>query len=356
MKLGYLLVAVIVAGALAASAPILNTTKEDFSTFNQDWNGCSHLKEVAAGEGYSPRALFSISDIHSTSDTGVLVMLNPSSTTSVTDQDLSTLKNFVENGGSLVLANDFGDGNAVLQGLGLRSSVTFSGAVLNDNATNWVDATHPLVTDISSSSATAGVHVLYCNYATTLNVTDTRVEVLARSAPTSSAHAAGANATGSAAGPQPVAASLEYGKGRVILLSDPSLFINGMVEKGDNERLFASLMANLTGGATATPLLFDESHRTANPPLPLVYERINTDDTVKYVIVLVSIAAVVAGMNVAAFKRKPHPQVTLGDAPVDTDAAVEDIVDAHPTWRRSQVKRLLKQLQLRRRTTHGDKK
>src|SRR5665647_649552 len=120
MKRGYLLIAVVVAAALIISVPILNATKEDFSTYNTDWNGASQIKDLAARERYGTRDLFSMGEAGSAGK-GVLIMLNPSKNVGVTDEDTRALKSFVQNGGSLVLANDFGNANAVLSGLGVAT-------------------------------------------------------------------------------------------------------------------------------------------------------------------------------------------------------------------------------------------
>jgi hypothetical protein len=245
-----------------------------------------------------------------------------------------------------------------LSGLGITNAVRFDGALLTDNVSKGVDEAHPLVTDIATSGLTAGVQTLYFNYGTALNVTDSRVTVLARSAPTSYLRAPTADnapLVGST-GTKPVLATLDYGKGRIVLLSDPSVFINGMVGQADNERLFTNLIANLTGRDAGVPILFDESHRASPPVWGLAYDRVNADDNLKYALVLVSVAAFVIGINVTARTRRRRPHVEPSEVPVNEEAAIADIVRAHPGWRASRIKGFLKQLQTRRKTSHGNRK
>jgi hypothetical protein len=351
VKLSYALIAAIVVVAFLISVPLLNTTKEDFSTYNTAWNGASDAKALASSDGYTTRSVFALSEIGS--GDGVLFMLNPNSSVSFSASDASTLQSFVKNGGVLVLANDFGNGNAVLSGLGV-SAARFNGALLEDNVSKGVDAAHPLITDVNASGITAGVHELYFNYGTALDVSGTNVTVLARSAPTSYLSTSASANLSATTGAHPVLATFTYGDGRIVLLSDPSVFINDMLGQADNQQLLTSMFANLTGGNTAAPIMFDESHRASAPVWSLLYDRINADDTVKYTVIVLISAAFVIGINATALVRRqrqgqgkdmaPAP----GDVPTNEAAVIADIVRAHPGWRRARVKGFLKQLQQRR--------
>ena len=360
MKLSYALIAAIVIVALLISVPILNTTKEDFSTYNTAWNGASDAKTLASSDGYTTSSVLALSEI-GTSGHGVLFMLNPNSSVGFSASDASTLQSFVRNGGVLVLANNFGNGNAVLSGLGVLGEARFNGSLLEDNVSKGVDAALPLITDVTASGLTAGVHELYFNYGTSLDVSGTNVTVLARSAPTSYLLApGGGNATVNATtGAHPVLATLDYGNGRIVLLSDPSVFSNDMLGQADNQQLLTSMFANLTGGNTAVPIMFDESHFASPPVFSLLYDRINADDTVKYTVVVLLSAVFVIGINATALVRR-RQRNDMGPAPVDVpvneEAVITDIVRAHPEWRRSRVKGFLKQLQQRRRIRRGNGK
>jgi hypothetical protein len=353
VKLSYALIAAIVVAALLISVPLLNTTKEDFSTYNTAWNGASDAKALASNDGYATRSVFALSEIGSPGD-GVLFMLNPNSSVSFSASDASTLQSFVKNGGVLVLANDFGNGNAVLSGLGVSGEARFNGSLLEDNVSKGVDAAHPLITDVNASGLTAGVHELYFNYGTALDVSGTNVTVLARSAPTS--YLLMPTGVKTTTGARPVLATLDYGNGRIVLLSDPSVFINNMLGQADNRQLLTSMLTNLTGGTAAVPITFDESHRASAPVFSVLYDRINADDTVKYTVVVLASAVFVIGINATALvrRRRKDKGPAPVDVPVNEEAVISDIVSAHPEWRRARVKGFLKQLQQRRRTRRGN--
>jgi hypothetical protein len=355
VKLSYALIAAVVIVALLISVPLLNTTKEDFSTYNTAWNGASDAKALASSDGYTTSSVLALSEI-GTSGHGVLFMLNPNSSVGFSASDASTLQSFVRNGGVLVLANNFGNGNAVLSGLGVLGEARFNGSLLEDNLSKGVNAALPLITDVTVS----GLHELYFNYGTALDVSGTNVTVLARSAPTSYLLApGGGNATVNATtGAHPVLVTLDYGNGRIVLLSDPSVFSNDMLGQADNQQLLTSMFANLTGGNTAVPIMFDESHFASPPVFSLLYDRINADDTVKYTVVVLFSAAFVIGINATALVRRRRKDMgpPLNEVPVNEEAVITDIVRAHPEWRRSRVKGFLKQLQQRRRIRRGNGK
>jgi hypothetical protein len=359
VKLSYALIAAVVIVALLISVPILNTTKEDFSTYNTAWNGASDAKALASSDGYTTSSVLALSEI-GTSGHGVLFMLNPNSSVGFSASDASTLQSFVRNGGVLVLANNFGNGNAVLSGLGVLGEARFNGSLLEDNVSKGVNAALPLITDVTASGLTAGVHELYFNYGTALDVSGTNVTVLARSAPTSYLLApGGGNATVNATtGAHPVLATLDYGNGRIVLLSDPSVFSNDMLGQADNQQLLTSMFANLTGGNTAVPIMFDESHFASPPVFSLLYDRINADDTVKYTVVVLASAVFVIGINATTLVRRRRNDMgpAPNEVPVNEEAVITDIVRAHPEWRRSRVKGFLKQLQQRRRIRRGNGK
>jgi len=357
VKRGYIVIAVIIAAALLISVTLLNTTNEDFSTYNTGWNGASQAQNLASREGYGTRDIFALSEAGS-SGKGALIMLNPNKAVAVSDADTRDLQRFVQNGGSLVVANDFGNANAVLNGLGVAPSVRFNGSLLADNVSRGVDDAHPLVTDITPSGLTTGVKTLYFNYGTTLDTSGSNVTVLARSAPTSYLRATtGDNAPiAGSTGAHPVLASLPYGNGRIILLSDPSIFINGMLGQADNQKLLTAFLKNLTGGDTTVPILFDQSHQATQPLLSLLYDRINADDNVKYTIILLSIAAFVIAINATALWRRRRTPVAQDEAAVNEEAAITDVIRTHPGWRRARIKAILRQVQKRRRTTRDNRK
>jgi len=352
LKLYYLAAVALVVVAFVLSVPILNSSKEDFSTYNTAWNGCSLLKE-SAKQNYSVADVFSLADSLKGKDRGVVILLNPNKSVSVTSDDITALQHFVQNGGSLLIANDFGNGNDVLDRLGVGTAVTFNGSLLYDNSSNWSGAEYPVISSFSPSDFTNGIGRLNFNYGTALDVKDNAVTVLAKSSGSSYFKVPGQSEV--SRGEKPVLAYLDYGKGKVILLSDPSVFINSM-DIGDNKKLFNNIIATLIGGDKGAQVLFDESHRVVKPLWSVAYEKIHADDMIKYALVLLTMSLFVTTMNVRRIKaqQKERPTVNLTSIGIDEDIIISDIVKRNPGWAKGRIKKLAQHLRTREQEKEND--
>jgi hypothetical protein len=353
VKLYYLVAVAVVAVAVVLSAPILTSSKEDFSTYNTDWNGCSWLKE-SAKQNYSVADVFSLTDSLKGKERGVVILLNPNKSVSVSDDDVAALQRFVQNGGSLFIANDFGKGNDVLNRMGVGRAVIFNTSLLYDNSSYWAGGEYPVISMFSpNSSFTSNITRLYFNYGTALDVKDNSVTVLAKSSSSSYFVAPGQGNVSQ--GEKPVLAYVDYGKGKVVLLSDPSVFINSM-DMVDNKKLFNNVVATLVGGDNGAQVLFDESHRAAPPLWSAAYYRIHADDTIKYALVLLTTALLVATVTVHGIRaqRKERPTVSLRNIDIDEDTIIGDIVKRHPKWAKERIKMVAHRLRTREREEEND--
>lgn len=338
---------------------MLNSPKEDFSSYNTGWNGCSRIKELSGGLGYPVSDVFSSETLKDKNE-GVVVLLNPSTQVGIQADDIATLQSFVHNGGSLLLANDFGNANQLVEGLGLAQAVKFNGALLYDDTNNWSSGVYPEIYRFPPSNVTEGVRKVDLNYATTLDVNPTaggpQVTVLATSARSSYLSTALPNTSASpptviSSGAEPLLAYVPYGSGRIILFSDPSVFINGMVDNGDNERLYTNILTNLTHGDTATPVYFSEVYRAQPPVWSKAYDELSASDTLKYVAVLGAVGLFVIGMNTnRLLRRKPRRGAeTLPQVSHDEQVIMADIVQRHPRWNPALIRELQRTIRLRKR-------
>ncbi|MGA7075036.1 MAG: DUF4350 domain-containing protein [Halobacteriota archaeon] len=363
MKLLYAVAAGLIIVGLVVGTPILSSSKEDFSTYNSEWNGCSRIKELShSAENRPVRAVFSTNDLVGM-DRGVLVMLNPSNSVSTTENDIVNVKTFVQNGGALLLSADTSDTSPLLQGLGLSDRVGFDKGLLRDDMMNWVDSANPQISTFAPSTITTDVHRVYFNYGTVLDITNTSgtpdITVLAKSGPSSylsavyNGPAAPSNGSSAPRGEKAVLASVEYGKGTVVLCSDPSVFINGMLDKGDNKRLYENIVANLTRDDATVPIIFDESHRAQQPVGSLIYSQLISSDAAKYAFVLGALGLFLTGMaGVRLTRRTRLDHVDQVEAPLDEATIIDDIAERHPRWNRALLKELLNNLRLNQKRRH----
>jgi len=160
-------------------------------------------------------------------------------------------------GGVLLLMDDFGHGNQVLERM--RAPVSLLGVgVLVDTIFHYRNSRLPVVEDLADDPATAGVGKLVLNYASALVVRE-GADVLARSSLFSylDLDLDGLWDPDEPHGPLPVAARFRYGLGVVYVVADPSIAINAMLGLGGN----AKFIENVVGGRR---VLVDQRHLAMN--------------------------------------------------------------------------------------------
>lgn len=174
------------------------------------------------------------------------------------DKELNQIKDFVSDGGTLVLMDDFGGfANKVLEVLEIGAR--FNGYNLADPYLNYRNQWLPLIVDLAPELKEAGVNSLVFNHATAMRVDQPSYDILARSSDTSYLDTSGNGSwdAGEPRGPLVVAMRTRVGRGTVIAISDPSILINSMVGLGDN----GAFLRYLTYRAGENPrVALDTSH------------------------------------------------------------------------------------------------
>jgi hypothetical protein len=178
------------------------------------------------------------------------------------ERELAAIKSFLEEGGELVLMDDFGYGNSVLEYLGIRCR--FSGAPLLDPLFSYRRPWFPKISDFAAGITRNrnAVRLVVLNHATALeNVTPD--EILAWSSHTAYLDLNGNEAydEGEPESLLPVAAVTRYGRGTVVLVADPSIIINTMVLRDDNDAFMKAVLG--LGGDRAVAV--DTSHLARDP-------------------------------------------------------------------------------------------
>jgi hypothetical protein len=204
----------------------------DFAASNPYWNGLQIL-----GRQWGVRAVSS-PDAMARMAGGTALIAIPYVRPS--PRDLEVLSRYVTGGGMLILLDDFGFGNEVLAHLG--SGARFAGQVLTDPLFNYRAGRFPKIIDFPEAPAQEGVERLILNHATAISGTE-GLTVLARSAPTSflDTDRDGRRDPDEASGPFVVAAVGRLGAGYLVLVSDPSILLNGMLGFEQNRRFVQDL-------------------------------------------------------------------------------------------------------------------
>ena len=289
---------------------------DDLWVENPFWNGLSEVQSTI-----KPLRLSGLDNLQIPPENSTILMLGPS--LPYAKSDINAIRSYLQEGGRVVLSDDFGTGNTLLEGLGIRAR--FSGELLQDKLFNEKKLM-PRILLIENATETRGVKELVLNYPTTLtNLKDN--ERLAYASYFSEV------ANSAEFGPFPVLARIEVGKGTIYLISDSSIFINSMLNLGDNK----SLLKNLSKGVVAIADSYSTQSRltTFRGSLKAAYAFLNHPE-VKYSLALIIIVGV---FKVAWEDRDEQPD------------EVEETLKRHPEWSR----RELEELKEARRRAHGDK-
>ncbi len=287
---------------LPLAVPIIKTSAE-FSMFNTKWNGCSEFAKLLADREKLIPVMYPYNSVEFGKSTGTLIIIGP-------DMDFSSLeaeevKKFLERGGTLFIADDFGTANSLLEKLGVKAR--FSNQPLKD-IFYIKRAEFPVVVRIEDPELAVGVEKL------TLNVPSAIVGAEGE------VFTSKVSVVGNSMRSYPILAELKYGNGRIILLSDPSILINDMFE--ENRQFIENLIGNL--GST---FYFDEAHHSDFNPYSITTVYIHRElDRGKAFQIFVAVAALAVFIESGIARKIINSLVRL------LPRREEDIFEGLPDW------------------------
>ncbi|AFK22122.1 DUF4350 domain-containing protein [Pyrococcus sp. ST04] len=220
------------------SLPVFTTTS-DFSVFNPSWIGVSQFGKMLFAGGKVYPVLVPFNSFNLREKEGTLIIIAPD--LSYSSFEIEEIKEFVRGGNTLILMDDFGTGNEILEGLNL--SVRFSRKMPVD-IFYMKDYHFPVVVKINDERLSAGVRGILLNVPSV-------IEYPNGTALTSSVSMLGRNFK-----EYPILVTLKYGNGNIVLFSDPSVFTNEMIKY--NRRF----VENFIKAYVKYPVYIDEAHHS----------------------------------------------------------------------------------------------
>lgn len=205
---------------------------------NYGWNG---LNQVNAK--YGLHEINSMSQVTS-SNKSVVLEISPSIPFSSTFGQ--SAKNFVESGGTLVIADSFGVSNSLLKAIGAQISV--AGDLVLDPVYNWKQEALPIafVSTQQQNLILRGVSALALSNASSLAVGQSaNTTIIAKSSPQSKAINFSTDALISK-GSFAIAAEEFMGSGKLVVIGDSTFFLNSVWTQGTNQVLINNLLSNST--------------------------------------------------------------------------------------------------------------
>jgi len=283
LRRGYIAIAVMAAAislvAISLTAPVVSTTV-DFSIFNSSWNGTSDLAVMTYKVGkFAPSFQVETTGTEITISqlgfnrldlnprTAAMVVIGP--TLPFTKVEGRIVGEFVRNGGILLVADDFGTANSLLTQMNATSR--FSNKLVMDLAYEK-QPEFSVCFDLKPDVLTDNVSTVLMNYPSSLVVNQSTTQVIARSSLASWLDTNGdrQHEWGETRGPFPVLAREQLGQGTIVLLSDPSVLINGMERYLNNSVFSENLINYITRDRSS--VYFDEGHRDFFDPIALTMQ------------------------------------------------------------------------------------
>lgn len=333
-----LLVVTVVGLVFAAS-----TSSAAFGSYNAAWDGASELREEAQAVGTESDIVRNTSRYATVTPNGTLaIILSPQSGYGPAETD--RIRRFVRNGGTLLVAEDFGrHSNDLLARIGAEARV--SGQLLRDERYNYHSPALPVARNVSNHTLTQGVAALTLNHGTFVRPNGATVLV-------STSPYAYVDTNGNAelddqdrVGTYPVATVESVSDGRVIVVGDPSIFINVMLDRPGNRAFVRSLFS------AHERVLLDYSHAGQLPPLAVALLVLRDVPSLQF---LLGMAGIVA---IGLWTRNPDIPQRLrkafgADDRFRPDAGPDELASfvrrQHPEWDDERVERVIDGIMTRR--------
>jgi hypothetical protein len=329
--LGLLVIVTGIAVVVAAS-----TSGAAFGVYNPAWDGASDLREEASAVGTESELVLNTSAYADQPANGtVAVVLSPDRR--YTDREAARLRQFVANGGTLVVAEDFGPhSNALLAAVGADARI--NGSLLRDERYNYQSPALPLARNVSNHSYVTDVDELTLNHGTVVEPNGARTIVASSEYAYLDRNRNDELDDNESLGTYPVATVESVGQGQVVTVSDPSLFINAMLDRSGNEQFVQSLFAD------HERVLLDYSHAERLPPLALALVVVRKTPLLQVLLVGLGVAVVGAvgrgwGSDLVARVRGTDPEATPNRW-TDSDELAAYLHTKHPDWDDARVRRV----------------
>jgi Domain of unknown function (DUF4350) len=236
------LLALVVVGQLLVTPGDARADAADYSPHNSEWQGTSHLFRLATERGFSIETRSSL-DWKKLDKNNILFFLYP--TAPIPAEKLVA---YLRGGGRVILADDFGSTQELLEQLGVRR-VPVNGARLS--RLHAENPALPIATPRTPHPLNNSIPELVTNHPAAF---DTQLPAIFGFEPSGGALV--------------VAATL--GRGRIVLISDPSVFINRMLKFPGNEAFARRLLGYLGRPGEDSYVVFTQHFTETGSPKPTV--------------------------------------------------------------------------------------
>jgi hypothetical protein len=274
---------VVTAAALIIGA---STSSAAFGPFNTEWDGGSQLGAAAAANGVDSEQITDVDRYEAAPpNETVAIVLSPDRP--YTTNQSATVRRFVRNGGTLVVAEDFQPyANDLLASVGARARI--DGSLIRDEYAYYRSPSLPVATNVTDTAGFGSVESITLNYASYVDPNGASVLVRTSEYAYVDENRNGGLNSFETVRSYPVVTTEPVGDGRVIAISDPSALTNAMLER-DGNRAFVRVLY------TEKELVYlDYSHSKTMPPLAVAILAFRDSQTLQLVLGVLGVGLFIA--------------------------------------------------------------
>jgi hypothetical protein len=337
----------------------VTTSSTPYGPFNGEWDGTSELRQTISGDATVNLAHQTEAYETDSPDETVAFIIAPQQ--EYTPSETARIRQFVSQGGTLVVTADSNQTNQLLAGLSVTSRL--DGRLIRDERENYQNASLPVATNVSPHPLTEGVESVTLNYGTVINTSAAAsTKQSAEEQPTylintSSFSYLDGNRNNTLddseqLASRPVAVSESVGNGRVVLVSDGSLFTNAMLDQSDNRQFAQQLATN------QSRVILDYSH--GHPLPPLVYGLLVVQGTplLQFALGLVVLSGILIWYrrpSIPILDREEGDETsTPSSTQLDGEELTEFLETKYPEWNDAHIERVTKAIIRSRRQTDSN--
>lgn len=327
---------------------VAGTSSASLGAYNSQWDGTSEVRAAAHSAGTATTVAQNTSAYGTLApNETVAVVLSPTEPYRTTDTD--NVRSFVRAGGTLLIAEDYGQGgNELLNDVGADARI--DGRPLRDERRAGPSPAFPRVTPVANHTYTAGISELMLNHGSAVDPGTATTLVHSSEFSYLDTNRNGELDDDETLTARPVVTVESVGSGTVLVVSDPSIFLNAMLDRSDN----AAFLETIVG--THDTVLLDVSHSEALPPLVTLQLFFQRSGAAVFIAGCLSVIAILTLSKPAAvrswFRRRRDRHIT---PPTRSTAEISDAIRTrHPGWDDARVERVTDSLMRHRQKGETD--
>ncbi|MFT4947262.1 MAG: hypothetical protein ACI8TL_001502 [Natronomonas sp.] len=290
--LAALVVAVVVALLVGGA-----TSGVAFGSFNPQWDGTSDLRTTAEETGSEPVVLQNTTEYGVYGSGDIAFVLAPSQEYDATDAD--RVRGFLERGGTVVVADRDGQYSSTLLNR-VGADARPNGTVLRDERNYQRSPAFPVATPVENTSIAEDVESVTLNYGTAVEPNGATTVVNTSEFAYLDSDGSNSLSENETLASYPVVTTESVGDGHVIVVGDPSIFLNVMQDDLGNRAFVAALVDD------TNQTIVDISHGSSPPPLVAALLAIRDSAPLQVVLGLGGLCAV--GILGRVFRRREPAQ------------------------------------------------